>query len=122
MTRVQGETAPLFCVIIDTDEPVTQISWERITRGNPPTPNLVTILDTNGPIFSENDDRFKFIGKVANKNGSLKISNVTLMDEGTYTCIFTLFPSGNFRTKIFLKVLGKDVIINGTFFKIEIII
>uniref|UniRef100_A0A3Q3XD37 Ig-like domain-containing protein n=1 Tax=Mola mola TaxID=94237 RepID=A0A3Q3XD37_MOLML len=111
VTKVQGGTVLLSCKLTGADETLTQITWERMTRGNPPIPNLLTVLPINGPIFvGERDDRFKFIGNFNDRNGSLQLSNVRLMDEGTYTCIFTLFPSGNYRTKIFLNVLGKDVI------------
>ncbi|CAF87172.1 unnamed protein product, partial [Tetraodon nigroviridis] len=35
-------------------------------------------------------DRVKFIGNFDDKDGSLELSRVTLMDEGTYTCLFAL--------------------------------
>ncbi|GLD67585.1 nectin-1-like isoform X2, partial [Lates japonicus] len=38
-----------------------------------------------------------------------ELSNVTLLDEGVYTCIFTLFPSGNHETKIPLNLLVPPV-------------
>uniref|UniRef100_A0A3P9HPQ6 Ig-like domain-containing protein n=1 Tax=Oryzias latipes TaxID=8090 RepID=A0A3P9HPQ6_ORYLA len=44
--------------------------------------------------FNEKDFRFEFIGNFNNKNGTLNFSDVTLNDEGSYTCIFSLFPSG----------------------------
>ncbi|KAG7215821.1 hypothetical protein INR49_021944 [Caranx melampygus] len=50
------------------------------------------------------DDRFKFVGNLAEKNGSLRLSDVTLLDEGVYTCIFTLFPTGNYQAEIHLNV------------------
>ncbi|XP_045897361.1 nectin-1-like isoform X1 [Micropterus dolomieu] len=110
-TVVQGGTAILPCTLIDTTEPLTQISWQRKTRGKPQNDNFFTIVYSNGPQFvNGQDDRFKFIGDVKNNNGSLQLSRVTLIDEGTYTCIFTLFPSGNHKTEISLTLLVPPVI------------
>uniref|UniRef100_A0A4W6G4G8 Immunoglobulin V-set domain-containing protein n=1 Tax=Lates calcarifer TaxID=8187 RepID=A0A4W6G4G8_LATCA len=63
-------------------------------------------LVQNGPPFvNGRDDRFQFIGNFSDKNGSIQLSNVTLLDEGVYTCIFILFPSGNHETKVPLNLL-----------------
>uniref|UniRef100_A0A3B3IFI8 Ig-like domain-containing protein n=1 Tax=Oryzias latipes TaxID=8090 RepID=A0A3B3IFI8_ORYLA len=56
---------------------------------------FLTIQPMIGPSHSNGKDfRFEFIGNFNNKNGTLKFSDVTLNDEGSYTCIFSLFPSG----------------------------
>lgn len=107
---VQGGTAILPCKLVDTAEPLTQISWQKMTRGKPQNDNFLTILATNGPHFvNGHDDRFEYIGNFNENNGSLKLSNTTLLDEGTYTCIFTLFPSGNHKTEIPLNLLVPPV-------------
>ncbi|GAA6230777.1 nectin-1-like isoform X1 [Lates japonicus] len=109
-TEVQGGTVILPCKLIDTTETLTQISWQRKTRGKPQNDNFYTILSQNGPQFvNGHDDRFQFIGNFNDKNGSIQLSNVTLLDEGVYTCIFTLFPSGNHETKIPLNLLVPPV-------------
>ncbi|XP_071332257.1 nectin-1-like, partial [Trachinotus anak] len=96
--------------LTDTTEALTQISWQRTTRGKPQNDNFFTILPTDGPKFDNgNSDRFEFIGSLNGKNGSLQLSDVTLVDEGVYTCIFTLFPTGNYKTEIPLNVLVPPV-------------
>ncbi|XP_030614154.1 nectin-4-like [Archocentrus centrarchus] len=105
-TVVQGGTAILPCHIIDTNDDLTQITWQRRTRGKPQNDNFLTIQPRNGPLFvNGGDDRFKYVGSFNDKNGTLQLSNVALKDEGIYTCIFTLFPSGNQKTEIPLILL-----------------
>uniref|UniRef100_A0A671W942 Ig-like domain-containing protein n=1 Tax=Sparus aurata TaxID=8175 RepID=A0A671W942_SPAAU len=106
-TVAQGETVVLPCKLIDTTETLSQISWQRTTRGKPRNENFFTILPKDGPKFVDGyDERFRYIGIFDDNNGSLQLSDVTLMDEGIYTCIFTLFPSGNHKTEIPLNLLG----------------
>uniref|UniRef100_A0A3Q0RBE6 Ig-like domain-containing protein n=1 Tax=Amphilophus citrinellus TaxID=61819 RepID=A0A3Q0RBE6_AMPCI len=107
VTVVHGATAILPCHIIDTNDDLTQITWQRRTRGKPYNDNFYTIVPKDGPLFVNGPDyRFKYIGNFNDKNATLQLSNVTLKDEGIYTCIFTLFPSGNQKTEIPLKVFG----------------
>lgn len=105
ITLVQGGTAILPCKLIGRRHPdiVSQISW----RKEPRNVNFLTILRETEPEFIDGrDERFEFIGNFSADNGTLKLSNITLKDEGTYTCIITLFPSGNVKTSILLNVLG----------------
>nr|XP_029137942.1 nectin-1-like isoform X1 [Labrus bergylta] len=103
-TTVQGGAAVLHCKLIGTTETLTQISWQRLTRGKPRTDNFYTISSDGPNYINGHDYRFRFIGSFTDKNGTLQLSNVTLMDEGTYTCVFTLFPSGIHETAIPLIV------------------
>ncbi|XP_063355911.1 poliovirus receptor homolog [Pelmatolapia mariae] len=107
VTVVQGDTAILPCKLqlTDTTEDLTQITWQRRTREKPSNDNFITVGPSEEPRFvHRRDDRFKYIGNFNDKNGTLQLSNVALKDEGSYTCIFTLFPGGTKKTEIPLKV------------------
>ncbi|XP_039861482.1 nectin-3-like isoform X1 [Simochromis diagramma] len=106
VTVEQGGTAILSCYVTGTNDDLTQITWQRKTREKPHNDNFLTILPREGVEFvNGGDDRFKYIGNFNDKNGTLQLSNVALKDEGRYTCIFTLFPSGNQKTEIPLNLL-----------------
>uniref|UniRef100_A0A3Q4H028 Ig-like domain-containing protein n=1 Tax=Neolamprologus brichardi TaxID=32507 RepID=A0A3Q4H028_NEOBR len=103
---VLGGTAILPCHVTNINDDLTQITWQRKTRENPHNDNFITIQPRNGLQFvNGRDDRFKYIGNFNNRNGTLQLSNVALKDEGSYTCIFTLFPSGNQKIEIPLNLL-----------------
>ncbi|XP_055361073.1 nectin-2-like isoform X4 [Betta splendens] len=107
---VLGESATLPCNLLDTTETLTQISWQRMTKGKPENVNFITILADKTHIFSAADYRFKNIGNFTKYDGTLQLSDATLLDEGSYSCIFTLFPSGNFRTDVTLNLLVPPVV------------
>uniref|UniRef100_A0A3B4G1L9 Ig-like domain-containing protein n=1 Tax=Pundamilia nyererei TaxID=303518 RepID=A0A3B4G1L9_9CICH len=107
VTVVQGGTAMLPCHATDTNDDLTQITWQRKMREKPHNDNFITIQPRNGLEFvNGRDDRFKYVGNFNNRNGTLQLSNAALKDEGSYTCIFTLFPSGNQKTEIPLNLEG----------------
>lgn len=129
VTVVQGDGAVLPCLLTNSTESLTQITWQKRTRLIKQNTNFYTILSSNGPLYTNGyDERFSFVGNVSVNNGSLRLSNVTLTDEGIYTCIYTLFPSGNYKTEIPLNVIvpptpsmknnpvfvGKDEVIFGS--------
>ncbi|XP_056145095.1 nectin-3 isoform X2 [Lampris incognitus] len=110
VTGVQGQNVSLLCRLVDSSETPSQISWQKKTRGNDKNHNFFTVTARSGPHNSEADDRFGFIGNMAENNGSLQLSKVRLSDEGIYTCIFTLFPSGPQETTMKLTVFVPPVI------------
>uniref|UniRef100_A0A672GRW6 Ig-like domain-containing protein n=1 Tax=Salarias fasciatus TaxID=181472 RepID=A0A672GRW6_SALFA len=88
LTVVEGHDVTLPCKM-------TENAWESF---------FFTIAEENGPhFFNGPDPRISFIGHFAERNGTLQISNVSLNDEGSYTCIFSLFPSGTYSTEIPLR-------------------
>ncbi|XP_029937004.1 nectin-3 [Myripristis murdjan] len=109
-TAIQGQNISLLCRLTDTDEELTQISWQKKTREDPVNHNFYIISPLDGPKYvNGNSDRITFIGSTTENNGSVQLSHVRLLDEGVYTCIFTLFPSGIYKTEIPLTVLVPPV-------------
>uniref|UniRef100_A0A672GRX9 Ig-like domain-containing protein n=1 Tax=Salarias fasciatus TaxID=181472 RepID=A0A672GRX9_SALFA len=105
LTVVEGHDVTLPCKMTEQEKTLTQISWRRKTRGMPGNPFFFTIAEENSPSFVDDPDpRISFIGKFAERDGTLQISKVSLNDEGSYTCIFSLFPSGIYSTEIPLRV------------------
>uniref|UniRef100_A0A3P9B4K1 Ig-like domain-containing protein n=1 Tax=Maylandia zebra TaxID=106582 RepID=A0A3P9B4K1_9CICH len=92
---VQGGTAMLSCYVMDTNDDLTQITWQRRTREKPHNDNFLTILPRDGPQFvSERDDRFKYIGNFNDKNATLQLSNKQLL----LPSVFASFHKGLFAT------------------------
>ncbi|XP_045563559.1 nectin-3 isoform X2 [Salmo salar] len=54
--------------------------------------------------------RVQFIGNPLENLGSIRITAVRLFDEGTFTCIFSVYPSGAYTTEIPLTVLVPPVV------------
>uniref|UniRef100_A0A672FUD0 Ig-like domain-containing protein n=1 Tax=Salarias fasciatus TaxID=181472 RepID=A0A672FUD0_SALFA len=105
LTVVEGHDVTLPCKMTEQEKRLTQISWRRKTRGMPGNPFFFAIAEENSPKFVDGPDpRISFIGNFAERDGTLQISNVSLNDEGSYTCIFSLFPSGIYSTEIPLRV------------------
>ncbi|XP_029386004.1 nectin-3-like protein [Echeneis naucrates] len=109
-TVLHGDSVILPCKLIDTTETLTQISWQRKTRGKPQLDSFFTVVPPDKQRYlNGNDNRFRFAGNASEMDGSLQLSNVTLLDEGTYSCIFTLFPTGDYKTDIPLTVIVPPV-------------
>ncbi|XP_026999305.1 nectin-3-like isoform X2 [Tachysurus fulvidraco] len=115
VTVTAGDDAQLFCEAIEATEPLTTIRWHRRTKKKPTNTDFL-IITANGKEEHINGlgDRVKFAGNLAVLDGSILLSNVTLLDEGIYTCIFSVFPSGSYKTEIRLRVQVPPVVTVGT--------
>uniref|UniRef100_A0A8C9U456 Ig-like domain-containing protein n=1 Tax=Scleropages formosus TaxID=113540 RepID=A0A8C9U456_SCLFO len=101
----EGEDATMSCRITETDEIISQVTWQKRTRGNSVREDfLVIVAPQDVHHVNGLGERVRFIGDIAAQNGSIRVSNVSLRDEGNYTCIITVFPSGSFQTEIKLSV------------------
>ncbi|XP_069034943.1 nectin-1-like isoform X2 [Lepisosteus oculatus] len=100
-----GEDAYLGCVVEDPLEDLSQISWQRSADLN-----FVVYRPDRGPIpVNELGKRVRFERK-GQWDGSIILQNVSPSDEGTYICIFTIFPSGPFHRLVRLMVNVKPEI------------
>ncbi|XP_072561965.1 OX-2 membrane glycoprotein-like isoform X2 [Paramormyrops kingsleyae] len=107
----EGGSANLSCRLTETDEDLEQVTWQKRTRGIPDNHNFLVILPPRD-VRNVNGlgNRVRFIGNLTMKTGSIQILNVSLHDEGVYTCIFTLFTSGPHQTETRLTVHVRPVV------------
>uniref|UniRef100_A0A3P9MDG6 Ig-like domain-containing protein n=1 Tax=Oryzias latipes TaxID=8090 RepID=A0A3P9MDG6_ORYLA len=100
-----GSSAILPCHI-STNDHLSQITWQKTIKGKAPDDVFLIIQPKIGLKYrNEKDFRFEFIGNFNDKNGTLKFSNPTLKDEGSYSCIFSLFPGGTPSRNSQLEIL-----------------
>ncbi|XP_047671378.1 nectin-4-like isoform X2 [Tachysurus fulvidraco] len=114
-TVTTGVDAQLFCEAIETTEPLTTIRWQRRTKKKPTNTDFLVVTSSGKEEYINGlRDRVKFAGNLEVLDGSIHLSNVTLLDEGIYTCIFSVFPSGPYKTEIRLTVQVPPVVTVGT--------
>ncbi|XP_072541601.1 nectin-1-like [Salminus brasiliensis] len=105
VTFTAGEEGTLFCQLVDTSEQLTRITWQKRTPNSPKNENIFVITpDGKTENINGLGDRIEFIGNIQEYIGSVRLKNVNLADEGIYTCIFNIFPSGPFEREIPLTV------------------
>ncbi|XP_064800245.1 nectin-3-like isoform X2 [Oncorhynchus masou masou] len=112
-TVLLGEDVDLSCRLIETDEELEQITWQKSTLEETQNHNFMLInLDGVAKFIAPNGltGRVQFIGNPSENLGSIRITAVRLLDEGTFTCIFSVFPSGAYNTDIPLTVLVPPVV------------
>ncbi|XP_063812791.1 nectin-1-like [Pseudophryne corroboree] len=96
-----GSDVTLKCTA-RTRDTVTQITWQRKIRGK--TEDFLTYNEGSEPRrLTPFAQRVKLLSNES-VDGSISIQNVTLPDEGTYVCIFTIFPAGATEAEIALQV------------------
>uniref|UniRef100_A0A3P8ZIM4 Ig-like domain-containing protein n=1 Tax=Esox lucius TaxID=8010 RepID=A0A3P8ZIM4_ESOLU len=105
---ILGEDADLFCRLSEAEE-FDQITWQKETRENSNKHNFF-VIKPDGITSNVNGlkGRVLFIGNTSDYLGSIRIRNVTLLDEGTYTCIFSV-SSGPIQTEMSLTVIVPPV-------------
>ncbi|XP_026074852.1 poliovirus receptor-like [Carassius auratus] len=107
-TGINGENATLLCHLTETDDDLTRIIWKKKTRENPEeTPFFVIRPGGETELKNGLKNRVQFIGNFAEKNGSIQLLRMRLLDEGIYTCTFSLFPSGPLETDINVIVFAR---------------
>ncbi|KAL7882094.1 hypothetical protein AOLI_G00089430 [Acnodon oligacanthus] len=110
-TVTVGDNARMFCQLIETNEKLTRITWQKRTRETLTNKNFFVITpDGETENINGLGDRAEFIGNTKEIIGSILLRNVLLLDEGVYTCIFNIFPSGPFETEIHLRVQVPPVV------------
>ncbi|XP_028847127.1 poliovirus receptor-like isoform X2 [Denticeps clupeoides] len=103
----EGENATLSCILTDTNEELMQVIWYRRTIMRQSVEHIYTIFQKSH--FANDDvnglkERLTFTGNVAEGIASLYLTNVTLFDDGVYTCTFILDHSGPVSSTIKLDV------------------
>ncbi|XP_072554304.1 nectin-1-like isoform X2 [Paramormyrops kingsleyae] len=107
----EGDSANLHCELIETDDALEQVSWQKRTREIPENINFLVIIPPEDVRHVNGlGHRVRFIGNLTKKTGSIQLLDVSLQDEGVYTCIFTVFPSGPHQTEIILNVRVHPVV------------
>ncbi|KAK7153629.1 hypothetical protein R3I94_007120 [Phoxinus phoxinus] len=104
-TVTNGGNATLLCHLTETEENLTHIVWQKHTRGNPER-HTFFIIHRDGKTEHQSylQDKVKFVGDIKEKNGSIRLLGMSLLDDGIYTCIFNTFPSGQILTNINVTV------------------
>lgn len=103
-----GDDAELFCQLINATEKLTSVTWQRRTKERPANADFFVIAsDGKEEHMNGLKERVKFTGNIGGLLGSIRLSSVTVSDEGIYTCIFSLFPSGPVEHEVRLNVLSK---------------
>ncbi|XP_075053450.1 nectin 1a-like [Mixophyes fleayi] len=102
-----GSNVTLKCTV-ETLDHVTQITWQRRVSGD--IENFLTYNEGSEPRHLTPFARKVKLLRTGAKDGSIVIGNVTLADEGTYFCIFTIFPAGPTKAETNLQIWVEPVV------------
>lgn len=105
---VWGKDVTLKC-IIDINETLTQITWEKIHGKSAQT------IAVHHPEYGFSVQG-EYQGRVSLKNHSLTdasivLSNITFSDSGEYVCKAVTFPLGNSQSSTTVVVLGMLILV-----------
>ncbi|XP_011830522.1 PREDICTED: poliovirus receptor homolog [Mandrillus leucophaeus] len=84
---------------------VSQLTWSRHGESG----SMAVFHPTQGPSYSE-PKRLEFVATRLGtelRDASLRMFGLRVEDEGSYTCVFFIFPQGKRSVDIWLRVLGK---------------
>ncbi|XP_051762353.1 nectin-3 isoform X4 [Ctenopharyngodon idella] len=109
ITVVKEGSATLFCHLTEIEENLTHITWQKQTGENPEQETFLIHKDGKTELKNDIQDKVKFTGNIKEKNGSIQLLGVSLLDDGIYTCIFNTFHSGQIQTNINVMVLVPPV-------------
>ncbi|XP_042586779.1 nectin-1-like isoform X1 [Cyprinus carpio] len=110
---IYGENATLLCQLTEfaEDADVTRIIWKKKTQETAEEKTFFSIRPGHKTEHSNGlGDRVQFIGNFTEKNGSIQLLRMRLLDDGIYTCIFNLFAVGTFETNINVTVFARPAI------------
>ncbi|KAI4903837.1 hypothetical protein NFI96_021349, partial [Prochilodus magdalenae] len=111
VTVTAGEDATLFCQLVDSKEKLTRITWQKKTRRTLINKDFF-VITPDGRTENKNGlgDRVQFIGNIQETIGTILLKKVTLLDEGVYTCIINISPSGPFEAASDLNIQAPPVV------------
>ncbi|CAH2319504.1 nectin-1 isoform X2 [Pelobates cultripes] len=103
-----GTFIVLHCSFIISPVPtvkITQVTWQKSTNGS--KHNVAIYNPAMGvSILSPYKGRIEFLNPSA-RDGTIKINNLQLEDQGAYICEFATFPMGNKESQLNLTVLAR---------------
>uniref|UniRef100_A0A8C7E3M9 Nectin cell adhesion molecule 1 n=1 Tax=Naja naja TaxID=35670 RepID=A0A8C7E3M9_NAJNA len=103
-----GTDVVLHCNLVKINHTrITQVTWQKASNGSKQN---VAIYNPNMgvSILPPYEERVVFQSPSIT-DGTIKLSNLQLDDEGIYICEFATFPTGNRENQLNLTVLAKPV-------------
>lgn len=100
---VWGKSVTLKC-IIDINETLTQITWEKM-HGKTPQTIAVHHPDYGFSVQGEYQGRV-FLKNASLTDASIILTNITFSDSGEYVCKAATFPLGSSQSSTTVTVLG----------------
>lgn len=107
-----GSDVTIRCRTVDNSEDVTRITWQRRTGASHSLDTFMAVTVAGAKYVSEDNwredrNRVTYIGEFHKGTADLMIRGAGAKESGTYTCVFTLFPSGNHSVDIAVSVWTK---------------